>query len=51
MTKKIIEGILSFQKIKWTIPKKKTIQDIHKIGDIVFVKKEKFLAFKTISKS
>ncbi len=39
--KKIIEGILSFQKIKWTIPKKKTIQDIHKIGDIVFVKKEK----------
>ncbi len=39
--KKILEGILSFQKIKWTIPKKKTIQDIHKVGDVVFVKKEK----------
>ena len=25
---------------KWSIPKKKLIKDIHKIGDIVFVKKE-----------
>ena len=25
---------------KWSIPKKKSIKDIHKIGDIVFVKKE-----------
>ena len=31
--------ILLFKNIKWTISKKKTIQDIHKIGDIIFVKK------------
>jgi len=38
---KNIEGVLILKNIKWTVPKKKTIQDIHKIGDIIFVKKEK----------
>ena len=41
--KKIKKGSLNFKKIKWTIPKKKSIKDIHKIGDIIFVKKEKNL--------
>ena len=32
--------------------KKKTIKDVHKVGDIIFVKKEKnFWSIKTISKS
>ena len=30
-------GFLSLQNLKWTIPKKKSIQNIHKIGDIIFV--------------
>ena len=34
------EKILIYKNIKWTIPKKKKIQEIHKIGDILFVKKE-----------
>ena len=34
-------GNLIYKNIKWTIPNKKTIQDIHKIGDLLFVKKEK----------
>ena len=38
--KKNEEGILLKKNIKWTLPKKKAIQDIHKIGDIIFVKKE-----------
>ena len=33
-------GILLKKNIKWTLPKKKEIQDIHEIGDIIFVKKE-----------
>jgi penicillin-binding protein 1A len=39
--KNIYNGILSFKNIKWTIPKNKKINDRHKIGDIIFVKKEK----------
>ncbi len=39
--KKRIKGSLYLKDIKWTIPKKKSIKDIHKIGDIIFVKKEK----------
>jgi len=39
--KKRIKGNLYLKDIKWTIPKKKSIKDIHKIGDIIFVKKEK----------
>ena len=43
---KIIEkgntvGSLFYKNIKWSIPKNKSIQDIHKIGDIVFVKNYK----------
>ncbi len=38
--KKIKEGSLNFKQIKWTIPKKKSIKDVFKIGDILFVKKE-----------
>ena len=39
--KKIEKGILTFKNLKWSVPKSKTIKDIHKIGDIIFVKKEK----------
>ncbi|MDC0385569.1 PBP1A family penicillin-binding protein [Pelagibacteraceae bacterium] len=43
---KIIEkentvGSLFYKNIKWSIPKNKSVQDIHKIGDIVFVKNYK----------
>ena len=34
------QGIITFQKLKWAIPNKKTIFDRFKIGDIIFVKKE-----------
>ena len=34
-------GKIISQKLKWSIPKKKKISDQFKIGDIVFVKKEK----------
>ena len=40
LDKKSIQGSLMLKNIKWTISKKKTIQDEHKIGDIIFVKKE-----------
>jgi penicillin-binding protein 1A len=36
-----LKGVLLAKNIKWTIPKKKIIQDRYKIGDIIFVKKEK----------
>ena len=35
------KGILTIKNLKWSIPKSKTIKDVHKIGDIIFVKKEK----------
>ncbi|MDC1212172.1 PBP1A family penicillin-binding protein [Pelagibacteraceae bacterium] len=35
-----VEGILPLKNLKWTIPKNKTIQSRHSIGDIIFVKKE-----------
>ena len=35
-----IEGDLVLKNIKWTIPKKKLIQNVYKIGDIILVKKE-----------
>ena len=38
--KKLFKGNIAFKNIKWTIPKKKSIEDIHKIGDIIFVKKD-----------
>ena len=34
-------GVLNVKNIKWTIPKNKLIPDRYKIGDIIFVKKEK----------
>ena len=37
--KKTSKGRIAFKDIKWTIPKKKLIQDVHKIGDIIFVKR------------
>ena len=33
-------GSLFFKKIKWSIPNKKSIKDVHEIGDIIFVKKK-----------
>ena len=38
--KKNITGIITYKNFKWTIRNKKLIQNVHKIGDIVFVKKE-----------
>ena len=35
-----IEGNLFIKNLKWSVPKKKSIKDIHKIGDIIFVKKK-----------
>ena len=35
------KNFLSIKNIKWTIPKNKSIPDRHKVGDIIFVKKEK----------
>ena len=39
--KEIQDATLLLKNIKWTISKKKTIQDVHKVGDVIFVKKEK----------
>ena len=33
------KGILSFENVKWTIPKKKSILSTHNVGDLIFVKK------------
>ena len=38
--KKNLQGVLNKKNIKWTIPNNKEIRDKHKIGDILFVKKE-----------
>ena len=35
-----INGTILSRDIKWTIPQNKTINEIHKVGDILFVKKE-----------
>ena len=37
----IIKGNLFLKDIGWTIPKNKKIQNIHKVGDVIFVKKYK----------
>ena len=39
--KKLLEGNLNLKDIKWTLKQKKTIEDIHQVGDILFVKKIK----------
>ncbi len=38
--KKLDQETLLFKNIKWSVPKNKLIKDVHKIGDIIFVKKE-----------
>ena len=38
--KKNREGILTLKNLEWSIPNNKKIKDIHKIGDIIFIKKE-----------
>ena len=38
--KKNIYGVLYLQNIKWSTPRNKLISEVHKIGDIIFVKKE-----------
>ena len=38
--KKNSDGTLFLENIKWTLRQNKSIQDTHKIGDILFVKKE-----------
>ncbi len=38
--KKNTRDILTYDKLKWSIPKKKLIKDIHNVGDIIFIKKE-----------
>ncbi len=38
---KKIYGSINIKNLKWTIPKNKSIPDRHKIGDIIFIKKEK----------
>jgi len=35
------EGVLLLKDLKWTLRFKKSIQDVHKVGDIIFVKKIK----------
>ena len=35
-----IEGVLSISNLKWSVPKKKSVKDIHKVGDIIFVKEK-----------
>ena len=36
-----ITETLTYKNLKWSIPKKKLIKDVHKVGDIIFVKKKK----------
>ena len=38
--KENITEVLTYKNFKWSISNKKLIQDIHKVGDIIFVKKE-----------
>ena len=35
-----VEDFLFLEDIKWTLKQKKKLQDIHKVGDILFLKKE-----------
>ena len=38
--KRTFQNKLTYKNYKWSIPLKKTVKDIHKIGDIIFVKKK-----------
>ena len=42
--KESIEGVLLLKNIKWSL-RKKSIKDIHEVGDIIFVKKENSIWF------
>ncbi len=49
--KENFQGSLKLKNVKWSIPNKKSIPDIHKVGDIFFIKKEnKFWALKQYPK-
>ncbi len=37
--KENVLGSLFLNNLKWSIPKKKTIKDVHNVGDVIFVKK------------
>ncbi|MEC7143623.1 MAG: PBP1A family penicillin-binding protein [Pseudomonadota bacterium] len=39
--KKNTNGVLDLKKVKWALSNKKTIKEVFKIGDIIFVKREK----------
>ena len=39
--KRKVPGVLLLKNVKWTLPKNKLIKDVHKVGDIIFVKNEK----------
>ena len=39
--KKDLEGVLLLEDLKWTLRFKKSIQDVHNIGDIIFIKRNK----------
>ncbi len=39
--KKNFEGIILLKDLRWTLKQKKKLQDVHEVGDIFFVKKEK----------
>jgi len=41
--KEKINGTISYKNLKWSVPKNKSTKDIHEIGDIIFIKKEKNL--------
>ena len=38
--KTVLEGVILPSNLKWTNPRKKLLDEIHKVGDIIFVKKE-----------
>ena len=38
--KTVLEGVIPPSNLKWTNPRKKLLDEIHKVGDIIFVKKE-----------
>ncbi len=38
--KKQLEAVVLLKNIKWTLRQKKTIKDVHEVGDIIFIKKE-----------
>ena len=41
--KEKINGTIFYKNLKWSVPKNKSTKDIHEIGDIIFIKKERNL--------